>query len=136
MLVASPGTVADKTVSFRPFAGQSFTIVGSEHDAGIVGELERSVGQYQREMASLPRRHADLTNLGLECSDLRDFDAPEKTLPRFRPGTSRERNPLALPRFGGADSRRLFARMRSLFPQVARIGAGGELVPLLGDGHL
>ena len=27
--------MADKTVSFRPFPGQSFSIVGSEHDAGI-----------------------------------------------------------------------------------------------------
>ena len=48
--------MADKTVSFRPFAGQSFTIVGSEHDAGIVGELERSGGLYQRDLAALLRR--------------------------------------------------------------------------------
>ena len=56
MLVASPSTVADKTVSFRPYPGQSFSIVGSEHDAGIVGELERSGGLYQRELTALLRR--------------------------------------------------------------------------------
>ena len=48
--------MADKTVSFRPFPGQSFSIVGSEHDAGIVGELERSGGLYQRDLAALLRR--------------------------------------------------------------------------------
>jgi FkbM family methyltransferase len=48
--------VADKTVSFRPFPGQSFSIVGSEHDAGIVGELERSGGLYQRDLTALLRR--------------------------------------------------------------------------------
>lgn len=48
--------MADKTVSFRPFAGQSFSIVGSEHDAGIVGELERSGGLYQQDLVALLRR--------------------------------------------------------------------------------
>ena len=48
--------MADKTVSFRPSAGQCFSIVGSEHDAGIVGELERSGGLYQRDLAALLQR--------------------------------------------------------------------------------
>jgi FkbM family methyltransferase len=48
--------VADKTVSFRPYGEQSFSIVGSEHDAGIVGELERSGGLYQRDLVALLRR--------------------------------------------------------------------------------
>ena len=34
--------VADKTVAFRPFPGQSFSLRGSDADAGIVGELDRS----------------------------------------------------------------------------------------------
>jgi FkbM family methyltransferase len=48
--------VADKTVAFRPFAGQSFSLRGSDADAGIVGELERSGGLYQRDLAALLRR--------------------------------------------------------------------------------
>jgi FkbM family methyltransferase len=48
--------VADKTVAFRPFDGQNFLITGSESDAGIVGELERSGGLYQRDLAALLRR--------------------------------------------------------------------------------
>ena len=234
--------MADKTVSFRPFPGQSFSIVGSEHDAGIVGELERSGGLYQREMTALLLRrlapdsvvvdggahigvltvllaelcrlghvHAfepapqnaaylranlaangarnvtvesaalfdmdgelalsfddaypggthvgdgscqvrsvrldtwaaerrldrlDLVKLDVEGVELAVLDGAEETIRRFRPVTIVECNPVALPRFGGANYRRLFARMGSLFPQVARIGAGGELVPLLGDGHL
>ena len=55
-LIASPATVADKTVAFRPFPGQSFSLTGSENDAGIIGELERSGGLYQRELAALLRR--------------------------------------------------------------------------------
>jgi FkbM family methyltransferase len=47
--------VADKTVAFRPFPGQSFSITGSESDAGIVGEIERSGGLYQRDLAALLR---------------------------------------------------------------------------------
>jgi FkbM family methyltransferase len=47
--------VADKTVAFRPFPGQSFSITGNESDAGIVGELERSGGFYQRDLAELLR---------------------------------------------------------------------------------
>jgi FkbM family methyltransferase len=45
--------VADKTVAFRPFPGQVFSITGNESDAGIVGELERSGGFYQRDLAAL-----------------------------------------------------------------------------------
>lgn len=48
--------MADKTVSFRPFPGQSFSLRGSNADAGIIGELERSGGLYQRELAALLRR--------------------------------------------------------------------------------
>ena len=48
--------MADKTVIFRPFPGQSFSLRGSDADAGIVGELERSGGHYQRELAALLRR--------------------------------------------------------------------------------
>jgi FkbM family methyltransferase len=45
--------VADKTVAFRPFPGQAFSITGSESDTGCVGELERSGGLYQRDLAAL-----------------------------------------------------------------------------------
>ena len=45
--------MADKTVAFRPFPGHEFSIRGSESDAGIVGELERSGGFYQRDLAAL-----------------------------------------------------------------------------------
>lgn len=48
--------MADKTVAFRPFQGQSFSLRGSDADAGIIGELERSGGLYQRELAALLRR--------------------------------------------------------------------------------
>ncbi len=48
--------MADKTVAFRPFPGRSFALTGSESDAGIIGELERSGGLYQRELAALLRR--------------------------------------------------------------------------------
>jgi FkbM family methyltransferase len=48
--------VADKTVAFRPFPGQSFSLRGSDADAGIIGELERSGGLYQRELTALLRR--------------------------------------------------------------------------------
>jgi FkbM family methyltransferase len=48
--------VADKTVIFRPFPGQAFSLRGNSADAGIVGELERSGGLYQRELAALLRR--------------------------------------------------------------------------------
>lgn len=45
--------MADKTVAFRPFPGQAFSITGSESDTGSVGELERSGGLYQRDLAAL-----------------------------------------------------------------------------------
>lgn len=48
--------MADKTVEFRPFPGQSFSLTGSENDAGIIGELERSGGLYQRDLVALLRR--------------------------------------------------------------------------------
>ena len=48
--------MADKTVAFRPFPGQQFSLRGSDADAGIIGELERSGGHYQRELAALLRR--------------------------------------------------------------------------------
>jgi FkbM family methyltransferase len=47
--------VADKTVAFRPFPEHTFSITGSESDAGVVGELERSGGFYQRDLATLLR---------------------------------------------------------------------------------
>jgi len=56
-LVAS-GAVADKTVAFRPFPEHTFSITGSESDAGVVGEIERSGGFYQRDLAALLRRRA------------------------------------------------------------------------------
>lgn len=43
-------------MAFRPFPGQSFSLRGSDADAGIIGELERSGGHYQRELAALLRR--------------------------------------------------------------------------------
>ena len=45
--------MADKTVAFRPFPGQAFSITGSESDTGCVGELERSGGLYQSDLAAL-----------------------------------------------------------------------------------
>jgi len=48
--------VADKTVAFRPFPGQEFSITGSEACAGCVGELERSGGHYQPDLAALLQR--------------------------------------------------------------------------------
>jgi FkbM family methyltransferase len=47
--------VADKTVAFRPFPEHTFSITGSESDAGVVGEIERSGGFYQRDLAALLR---------------------------------------------------------------------------------
>ena len=49
--------MADKTVPFTPFLqGRSFAITGSEHDAGVVGELERSGGRYQADLALVLQR--------------------------------------------------------------------------------
>ncbi|HLF41491.1 MAG TPA: FkbM family methyltransferase, partial [Acidimicrobiia bacterium] len=48
--------MADKTVEFRPFPDRTYRITGSEHDAGVVGELDRSGGRYQDDLALLLRR--------------------------------------------------------------------------------
>lgn len=45
--------MANKTVAFRPFPGHVFSITGSDACAGCVGELERSGGYYQRDLAAL-----------------------------------------------------------------------------------
>lgn len=239
--------MTDKTVTFQPCPGKSFSLTGSDADAGIIGELERSGGQYQRELAALllrrlssdavvvdggahigvltvlladlcpdgqvyafepaPQSEAylranlavngaknvtveaaalfdvdgelalsfdeaypggshvgggsgrvpsgrvpsvrldtwaaergldrlDLIKLDVEGAELAVLDGAADTIRRLRPVTIVECNPVALARFGGADFRRLYARMRELFPFVARIGPGGEAVPLVGDGHL
>lgn len=47
--------MADKTVAFRPF-DRSFVITGSDLDAGVVGELDRSGGRYQHDVAVFLRR--------------------------------------------------------------------------------
>jgi FkbM family methyltransferase len=43
--------MGEQTVRFRPYDDCSFTITGSEHDVGVVGEIERSGGHYQHELA-------------------------------------------------------------------------------------
>ncbi|MEW6471859.1 MAG: FkbM family methyltransferase [Actinomycetota bacterium] len=48
--------MANKTVTFRPFPGQEFSITGSEACAGCVGELERSGGYYQPDLTALLQR--------------------------------------------------------------------------------
>jgi len=48
--------MGEQTVRFQPFDGWSFTISGSDHDAGVVGEIERSGGRYQPDVALLLRR--------------------------------------------------------------------------------
>jgi FkbM family methyltransferase len=234
--------VTDKTVTFRPFPGKSFSLTGSDADAGVIGELERSGGQYQRDMATLllrrlvpdavvvdggahigvltvllanlcregqvhafepvPQNEAylranlaangaknvtvevaalfdvdgelalsfdeaypggshvgdgsarvrsvrldtwaaerkldrlDLIKLDVEGVELAVLDGAAETIRQLRPVTIVECNPVALARFGGVDFRRLYARMRELFPFVARIGPGGEAVPLVDDDHL
>lgn len=49
-----------KTVLFRPFGdtpgSPSFEVTGDERDAGVVGELERSGGRYQSDLAHFLRR--------------------------------------------------------------------------------
>ena len=40
-------------MAFRPFPGKAFSITGSESDSACVGELERSGGLYQRDLAAL-----------------------------------------------------------------------------------
>ncbi|HVW31245.1 MAG TPA: FkbM family methyltransferase [Acidimicrobiia bacterium] len=242
MLVASCFAVADKTVSFRPTPGQCFTIEGSEHDAGIVGELERSGGLYQRDLAALlqrrlpsdavcidggahigvisillaslcpdghvysfepiPENHGhllanlaangitnvtperaalyredgeltlafdeaypggshvgdgkcrvpsvrldtwvgerkldrlDLVKLDVEGAEPAVLDGAEETLRRFRPLLVVECNPVALPRVSGTGYRELLHRLQGLYPSVALIGTGGELLPLATDRHL
>src|SRR5256885_4379941 len=48
--------MGDQTVRFQPYEGWSFTIRGSDQDAGVVGEIERSGGTYQRDLTLLLRR--------------------------------------------------------------------------------
>ena len=43
-------------MAFRPYPGQQFSITGSEACAGCVGELERSGGHYQPDLAALLQR--------------------------------------------------------------------------------
>jgi FkbM family methyltransferase len=49
--------VTDRTVAFRPFGDRTYSITGEERDAGVVGELERSGGRYQQDLALLLQRH-------------------------------------------------------------------------------
>jgi len=78
----------------------------------------------------------DLLKLDVEGVELTVLDGAADTIERLRPITVVECNPVALPRFGGTDHRRLFGRLRELFPLVAQIMEGGALVPLLKDEHL
>lgn len=48
--------MGEQTVRFRPYDGYAFTITGSHHDVGVVGEIERSGGRYQHDLALLLRR--------------------------------------------------------------------------------
>src|SRR5262245_26568674 len=48
--------MGEQTVRFRPYDGWSFTISGSDQDAGVVGEIKRSGGAYQRDLTLLLRR--------------------------------------------------------------------------------
>ncbi|HZQ76240.1 MAG TPA: FkbM family methyltransferase [Acidimicrobiia bacterium] len=48
--------MGEQTVRFRPFDGWSFSISGSDQDAGVVGEIERSGGSYQPDLTRLLRR--------------------------------------------------------------------------------
>jgi FkbM family methyltransferase len=48
--------VTHSTVSYRPFDGREFEISGSDGDVGILGEIERSGGRYQADLASFLRR--------------------------------------------------------------------------------
>lgn len=51
-----PTPMSERTVTFRPFPGWSFTVTGRRSDAGVIGEIERSGGLYQRDLAGLLRR--------------------------------------------------------------------------------
>ena len=48
--------MTDSTVSYRPFDGRVFEITGSDGDVGILGEIERSGGHYQTDLALFLRR--------------------------------------------------------------------------------
>ncbi len=41
----------DKVVRFNPFGQRSFDIAGDESDIGVIGEVDRSGGRYQREFS-------------------------------------------------------------------------------------
>jgi FkbM family methyltransferase len=43
--------VNDKVVRFNPFGQRSFEISGDESDVGVIGEVDRSGGRYQREFS-------------------------------------------------------------------------------------
>jgi FkbM family methyltransferase len=43
--------VNDKVVRFNPFGQRSFDIAGDESDVGVIGEVDRSGGRYQREFS-------------------------------------------------------------------------------------
>src|SRR5437899_2138617 len=234
--------MADKTVPFRPFDGFSFLITGSENDAGVVGELERSHGRYQPDLSLFLRRslrpdavavdggahigvftvlmaklcsagrvyafeptpesrahleenldangvanasveaaalydvvgevsfdfnaaypagahvsetgsgvtsvsldawagdrrlrRLDLVKLDIEGAELAALRGAQEVIGRFRPVTVVECNPVALRRFGGRSYGELLDLMRSLFPFVGAVRAGGGVVPVLSDGHL
>ena len=46
----------DKVVWFKPFGQRAFSITGDDSDIGVVGELDRSDGRYQREFSLFSRR--------------------------------------------------------------------------------
>lgn len=58
--------MADKTVEFRPFPDRTYRITGSEHDAGVVGELDRSGGRYQDDLALLLRRRLPVDGVAVD----------------------------------------------------------------------
>jgi len=243
--------MGDQTVRFQPYEGWSFSIRGSDQDAGVVGEIERSGGTYQRDLTLLLRRRLrpdavvvdggahigvltlvmaklcaagrvyafepspetrahllanlaangvhnvtvetaalydrdgevafdpsatqpggahltatttatatatatgtatgsatvaaircdtwavatglkrlDFLKLDVEGSELTVLAGAEATIRRFRPIAVVECNPVALRRFGGRSYRELLDALRSLFPAVGLVGAGGHVIPL------
>jgi FkbM family methyltransferase len=48
--------VNDKLVWFKPFGEESFAITGDDGDIGVIGEVDRSGGRYQRELSVFSRR--------------------------------------------------------------------------------
>ncbi|HZQ78268.1 MAG TPA: FkbM family methyltransferase [Acidimicrobiia bacterium] len=233
--------MGEQTVRFQPYEGWSFTITGSDHDVGVVGEIERSGGAYQRDLTLLLRRRLrpdavvvdggahigvltlvmaklcpagrvyafepseetrshlvanlaangaanvtvetaalfdrdgevafdpsraqpggahlaaggpaagtatvaatrfdtwaaaigldrlDFLKLDVEGSELTVLAGAEATIRRFRPTAVVECNPVALRRFGGRSYPELLDALRSLFPAVGLVGAGGHVVPL------